>query len=195
MKKLIAVIGAPGTGKTTAMKEYMDLWEWEYHRTGLVDHYVSGDIIVLGRYDEGETFGGTDRLSMSVMPEVIEFLNQNEDKVIVFEGDRLTSKKFFDTAIESGWDLSIIALEVGETERKRRYEERGSDQNETWLAGRISKVNNIIEEFGPQQTLFGEEEGYVKKFFHQTPEDTQRIVDHIQEIINDSILDEVIADL
>jgi len=68
MKTVIGIIGAPGTGKTTLMKQWMERWDWEYHRTGQLDHYVSGDLVVLGVYPEGETFGGTDKLSMSIAP-------------------------------------------------------------------------------------------------------------------------------
>ena len=78
MKTLIAVIGAPGTGKTNLMKEWMSRWDWEYRREGQLDHYVSGDLILLGVYPDGETFGGTDKLSMSIAPQVVEFLDNIE---------------------------------------------------------------------------------------------------------------------
>lgn len=195
MKTVIGIIGAPGTGKTTLMKQWMERWDWEYHRTGQLDHYVSGDLIVLGVYPEGETFGGTDKLSMSIAPQVVEFLDNNEDKVILFEGDRLNSKKFFQEVLDKGWNLRIVALDVPKEERERRYEERGSEQDPTWLQGRISKVENVIEEFGPKTTLFGEEEGHVVSFTHHSPVCTDVVSDWIQEEIDNIILDSVISNI
>lgn len=195
MKSLIAVIGAPGTGKSTVMKSWMQHWEWEYNRTGLLDHYTSGDLIVLGRYDEGETFGGTDRLAMNVMPEAIQFLQDTEEKIIIFEGDRLTSSKFFNAALEAGYELNIINLIVLDNIREQRYADRGSDQDQKFINGRITKVKNIVEEFGPQQTLFGEELGYVTTLANNYQTDAEEIGDHIQEIINENILDSVVASI
>lgn len=195
MKTVIGIIGAPGTGKTTLMKQWMERWDWEYHRTGQLDHYVSGDLVVLGVYPEGETFGGTDKLSMSIAPQVVEFLDNNQDKIILFEGDRLNSKKFFQEVLDKGWNLRIVALDVPKEERERRYEERGSEQDPTWLQGRISKVENVIEEFGPKSTLFGEEEGHVVSFTHHSPVCTDVVSDWIQEEIDNIILDSVISDI
>jgi Cdc6-like AAA superfamily ATPase len=195
MKTIFGIIGAPGTGKTTLMKHWMENWEWVHHRTGQLDHYVSGDLIVLGVYPDGEVFGGTDKLSMSIAPQVEEFLDNNEDKVILFEGDRLNSKKFFQTVLDKGWNLKIIALDTSDEERERRYEERGSDQDPTWLQGRISKVENVVKQFGTQQTLFGEEAGNVVSFIHNNHTDTMTIAEWIQEDINETILDSVVNDL
>ena len=195
MKTIFGIIGAPGTGKTTLMKHWMENWEWVHHRTGQLDHYVSGDLIVLGVYPDGEVFGGTDKLSMSIAPQVEEFLDNNEDKVILFEGDRLNSKKFFQTVLDKGWNLKIIALDTSTEERERRYEERGSDQDPTWLQGRISKVENVVKQFGTQQTLFGEEAGNVISFVHNNHTDTMVISEWIQEDINETILDSVVIDL
>ena len=195
MKTVIGIIGAPGTGKTTLMKQWMERWDWEYHRTGQLDHYVSGDLIVLGVYPDGETFGGTDKLSMSIAPQVVEFLDNNQDKVILFEGDRLNSKKFFQQVLDKGWNLRIVALDVPKEERERRYEERGSDQDPTWLQGRISKVENVIEEFGAKTTLFGEEEGHVVSFTHHSPDCTEVVSDWIQEEVNNIILDSVVSNI
>jgi shikimate kinase len=195
MKTLIAIIGAPGTGKSTLMKEWMSRWDWSYDRDGLVDHYVSGDLIVLGKYEDGEVFGGTDKLSMSVAPEVVEFLDKHQKSIVLFEGDRLTSKKFFNTVLEKGWNLRIVALDVPKEERERRYAERGSNQDPTWLQGRISKVENIVEEFGPQQTLFGEEDGHVVSFTHHSPVCTEVVSDWIQHEIDEIILDTCVAEI
>ena len=193
MKTVIAVIGAPGTGKSTLMKECMSRWEWEHHRTGQLDHYVSGDLIVLGVYPDDEVFGGTDKLSMSIAPQVVEFLDNNQDKIILFEGDRLNSKKFFHQVLDKGWNLRIVALDVSREERDRRYAERGSDQDPTWLQGRISKVENVIKEFGPKVTLFGETDGHVVSFTHHSPECTELVSDWIQDEIDNILLDSVIS--
>ena len=63
MKSIIAVIRAPGTGKSTLMNNYIENWEWHYDTVGQLDHYKSGDMIVLGGDTEGESYGVTDKLS------------------------------------------------------------------------------------------------------------------------------------
>ena len=195
MKTLIALMGIPGTGKSTIMKEWMSRWEWEYNRTGLLDHYVSGDLIVLGRYDEGEVFSGTDRLAMNVMPEAIEFLQKQEDKIVIFEGDRLSSSKFFRAALDLGYDLKVLNITVADNIREERYQERGSDQSKQFIESRRTKVKNLLDEFGPQMTLFGEELGYVTTLANNFPEDAEEISGHIASIIDDAIIGAVITDL
>ena len=52
MKKLLAIIGAPGTGKTTLMREWMKSREWSSDRpVDLLDSHVSANIRVLGKYN------------------------------------------------------------------------------------------------------------------------------------------------
>lgn len=192
---VFAIIGAPGTGKSTLMKHFMDRWEWDYHRTGLIDHYVSGDLIVLGKYDPEEVFGGTDKLSMSCQKEALEFIKSQEGKIVLYEGDRLTSRVFFNDIQEAGIGLTIIALDCPEDIREERYAARGSAQNQTWLAGRVKKVQNIIEEFGESQTLYGIEEGIVVSFTHHSSVCTEVISDWIQNEIDEIILNSVIGDI
>ncbi len=175
--KVIYLIGLPGCGKSTVMKQFMEAvgGEWKADRPiDLLDSHVSGDYRVLGKYEEGEVFCGTDRLSMAVSPKAVEFLSTKPDEVIVGEGDRLNNAGFFDAA---GDDLTIIHLFVSDEERERRYKERGSDQSEKFIQTVRTKCSNILERFGDQQTLFGEEEGCVLEAQHETPEDTQAIVE------------------
>ena len=87
--KVIYIIGLPGTGKTTLMKRFMEQYEWTPNRPiDLLDSHVSGNIRVLGKYEEGETYAGTDRLSMAVSPKAIEYIQTRPDEVIIGEGDR-----------------------------------------------------------------------------------------------------------
>ena len=140
----------------------------------LLDSHVNGDYRVLGKYEEGEVFSGTDRLSMAVSPKAVEFLSTKPDEVIVGEGDRLNNAGFFEAA---GDGLTIIHLTVSDEERERRYKERGSDQSDKFIQTVRTKCSNILERFGDQQTLFGEEEGCIIEVRHETPEDTQAIVE------------------
>lgn len=182
--KVFYLIGMPGTGKSTVMKAAMQQvreavcgsgCNWERERvTDLLDTEKLGNIRVLGKYEEGETFSGTDRLSMAVAPKAIEWISTKPDEIIFGEGDRLNNKAFFEAC---GDDLTIIHLTVSDEERERRYKERGSEQSEKFIQTTRTKCKNILEAFGDQTTIFGEEKGCVVEFAHESPEDTQKIVD------------------
>lgn len=177
--KLIYLIGLPGSGKTTVMKKLMNrIGEFEQDRPiDLLDSHVCENVRVLGKYLEGETFSGTDRLSMAVAPKAIEYFSTHPQEIVIGEGDRLNNKGFFHCFD----DKTLIHLTVSDSERTRRYEERGSDQSDKFIQTVRTKCKNILEEFGDRQTLFGEEKGCVAEMKHETPEDTQAIVDFIME--------------
>lgn len=174
--KVVYLIGLPGCGKSTVMKKFMENFDnWEQQRVGqLTDTHVSGSIRVLGKYEEGQTFSGTDRLSMAVSPDAIQFIKSHPEETIYGEGDRLNTKGFFEAC---GENLTIIHLTVSDEERERRYIERGSNQPEKFIQTVRTKVKNIVEEFGDKQTIFGEEKGCVVEMTHETKDDTKRIVD------------------
>lgn len=179
--KLVYLIGIPGTGKSTVMKEFMRHFDWQQERViDLLDTHVSGNVRVLGKYEDGETFSGTDRLSMAVAPKAIEWAETNPEEVVFGEGDRLNNKAFFESCKPN---LHIIHLTVSDEERQRRYAERGSDQPEKFIQTCRTKCKNILDQFGDQQTLFGFEKGYVTEFVHETPEDTKLIVQYMKELI------------
>ena len=181
--KLIYLIGMPGTGKSTIMKQFMQEvssnWysSWKQERvTDLLDTHVSGNVRVLGKYEEGETFSGTARLSMAVAPKAVEWISNKPDEVIFGEGYRLNNAGFFTAA---GDDLTIIHLTVSDAERERRYKQRGSEQSEKFIQTTRTKCTNILEKFGDQHTLFGTEKGCVVQFPHETPDDTRIVVHYM----------------
>ena len=111
--KVIAIGGEPGSGKSTLMKEILKHLEKYvyikcYDSFKLVPYIQCGSVYILGKYDEGETFSGTDRMSMAVQPEAIKFLaSLNKDSIILFEGDRLFTSSFLEHCVEN-YDTEII---------------------------------------------------------------------------------------
>ena len=175
--KLIYLIGLPGCGKSTVMKEFMSRYnDWVTNRPiDLLDSHTSGELRVLGKYEEGETFSGTDRLSMAVAPKAIEYYSEDRDEVVIGEGDRLNNGGFFDCFD----DKVIVHLTVSDEERQRRYEQRGSNQSDKFIQTVKTKVSRIAEKYGDKVTLFGEEEGGVKEMRHENVDDTKKVVDFI----------------
>lgn len=144
--QVIAIGGEPGAGKSTLMKEILSKFDWkeEYTNFKLVPYLQFSKYYILGKYEEGETFSGTDRMSMAVQPEAIKFLaTLDKDAIVLYEGDRLFTSSFLEHCIEN-YDLEIIYLETDKEIREERYKERGSNQNETWLQGRMTKIANIL---------------------------------------------------
>lgn len=148
MAKFIAIGGEPATGKSTLVRGILrELGE----KNKLVQTYlhgvavtVVGNFIIMGTYAEGEAYGGTDRFALSIQPKAVEFASKIPDnKVVLFEGDRLFNEKFLNELLLQGHQLVTFILECDEKEKKRRHQLRGDHQDETWLKGRITKIATI----------------------------------------------------
>ena len=182
MSTVIGVIGIPGTGKSTLMQAFKDSYLWEEHKpVDLLDGYLARDegIFLMGKYEEGEVFSGTDRLSMAVQPEAVKYLQGEPAPTVIFEGDRLNSVSFFRECLDAGHDLHILILNVERSIREQRYKDRGSDQSDKFIKGRKTKISNIRNEFGANLM----DDGNITEFDHETPEDTAKILAHINSIL------------
>jgi hypothetical protein len=175
--KVIAIGGEPGSGKTTLMRRVIELLnpEPKYNEIKLVPYMQKDNIYILGKYENGEVFSGTDRMSMAVQPEAIKFLAfLPKYSILLFEGDRLFTSSFLEHCVER-YETKIIYLKTNKSVRQDRYKERGSEQNETWLAGRETKVSNIMTNFA---LMFNTE-----TFPNNTLEEQERVFEFIKDIV------------
>lgn len=179
--RIIAVGGVPGTGKTTLMKKLIfELGKFELKKDVKLVPYLHNpekNLYILGEYPDNEVFGGTDKMSMACQPEVIKWLNTlPSDSTILFEGDRLFNNSFL-THCQDNYDLKIVILDAKPATRDARYKQRGSEQNETWLSGRVTKVKKIQNSFGFMD--------YITLFSHEDNEDTKHVTKYIMEKIDE----------
>jgi broad-specificity NMP kinase len=179
MKKIIAVGGRPGTGKTTLFRKFMEQLEWEkVEPLKMMPALYNKEynLYILGKYDDGETFAGTDRMSMAVQPVVQKFV-QEINANILFEGDRIFNQSFLEFCMnQKDVDLNIVYIEVPEDMLTQRYKDRGSDQSDVFLKGRTTKYNNLLSNFDLMS--------YITTFKNQNL-DEQRI---ILEYLNKNLL-------
>lgn len=175
---IIAIGGEPGAGKSTLMKKLISHFgvEPKYKEFKLVPYLQKDKVYILGKYEEGEVFSGTDRMSMAVQPEAIKFLSSiPKDSVVLYEGDRLFTASFLEHCIEN-YELDIVYLETDKTVRQERYKERGSDQNEKWLQGRETKISNILSNM---VLMFN-----VKRFPNNNIEEQKNVIENIIRMVN-----------
>jgi broad-specificity NMP kinase len=149
-RKLIAVGGVPGTGKTTLFRAFMEGKEFQpIEPAKLVSamYNTERDLYILGKYEEGETFAGTDRLSMAVQPPMQEWIASHNCNVL-FEGDRIFNQSFLEFAMGlPNTELVIVYLKAPKDLLEQRYKDRGSDQSEQFLRGRETKYSNLLSNF------------------------------------------------
>ena len=124
-----------GTGKTWVMEQLIKYYVLSHRKKlGKIYYHTDNRIIVLGKYD-GSMYQGTDKLSMSVMTDVDNFVQYAKDKIVISEGDRFTNGKFIDKVSP----LIIKITNDGKTGRIIR----GSTQTERHLKSIQTRVNNI----------------------------------------------------
>ena len=172
-RKLIAVGGSPGTGKTTLFRKFMEDKKWiECEPAKLITAMYNEelDLYILGKYHEGETFAGTDRLSMAVQPEIQKWI-QTHNCNVLFEGDRIFNQSFLEFCMGlPNTDLQVVYLKAPKDLLEQRYKDRGSEQSEQFLRGRETKYSNLLSNFElmPYITEFNntnlEEQGKVLAF-------------------------------
>lgn len=176
MRNIVAISGEPGTGKTTLMWKFIDEFNWiqtEPMKSLPCLYNEEMDLYIMGKYEKGETFAGTDRYSMSIQPTAVEFV-KNTSSNILFEGDRLTNGKFYDFLLTlPETNVKFIVMQANKKTLQERYDRRGSNQSETFLKGRQTKISNILCNFTYMD--------YTETFVNENFEDQSRIIKTIKD--------------
>lgn len=149
--KTLYIIGEPGTGKSTLMAE-LTKDALAIESKAICPHIVypdglpwlRGTVAQLGR--SRLLFPGTDTLSMGIQPQAISFVKSAYFDWLLAEGDRLANPAFFQACEEAG-GLYLLTLTAPAEVISERLALRGSDQDQTWLAGRRTKVKNLTERY------------------------------------------------
>lgn len=148
--RVIYVVGAPGSGKTTATASALARLGWgspEQRETPIPHMDYGLSRIQLGRQrDNG--FAGTDALGMAINPRAVEFIKTSPAEIVVAEGDRLANRAFLDAASETG-SLTLVWIDTAPNLAIPRARERAAilgvePQNVTWWKGRYTKVARLV---------------------------------------------------
>lgn len=173
--KVIYIAGVPASGKSTLFKMIRKhlFSESKEFKHGKCKGIENGAFKMLGVFD-GTTFEGTDKLSMTVIDDAIEFIKQQIDskqKSVVFvEGDRLFNIRFLKET-----KALLLLINANERVLKERHIKRGDSQTETFLKSRRSKVENFINKYKAQ------------RIWNNTLQDQERILNFIIKTANEYV--------
>jgi hypothetical protein len=145
--RLTYLIGQPGVGKSTLLQSLTEgVPRYASYAQFAKSIYPTAEAVQLG--EERPPFSGTDTLSMSVQPKVLEWARVPDFTDILGEGDRLSTGSFFEKMQGLGYDLCIVhcyaPTEVAAERRgQRAVANRLKPQDPKWVKGRLTKVEKL----------------------------------------------------
>lgn len=121
---------------------------------------------VIGKYADGDTYPGTDRLSMAIQPAVfkmlewfVTFTGPRRTAVIAFEGDRLFNGSLIDWCVKApGVDPRFFLLTVSPETQRLRMADRSDTKRATFVKGRNTKYGRLAQRLASDDILENEAE-------------------------------------
>lgn len=146
--EFLYIFGEPGAGKSTLVQALTADLEKRLSREPvphIVWHTPTAQVLEIGY--ERETFRGTDATPMSIQPAAIKYVHSKPCDFMLAEGDRLATDGFFQAIQEAGYKLTLLHVAPPNVVGRRaaRALELGHAQNATWVAGRVTKVKNLVK--------------------------------------------------
>lgn len=156
MHYALFIVGPPGVGKTSAIRELVGEGFSTIHPEDnkAVKFTVTEDICFAGHYGTG-TFDGSDTVPMHGASICIDWWKENilpnkKYKATIFDGDRFSTSPCKASLDElEGVKALCVYMGASQETLDARREERGSNQDQTWLKGRESKCRNFADKFKP----------------------------------------------
>lgn len=151
MRTVAFFVGAPGAGKTTLVREI--LGERLKQTSGASLEYIEKPkwtlvpgICAAGHY-KGEVFDGADRVPYNGVAEALTYWQNHlsDRQLTIFDGDRFSYMKVVDHFANVA--VKCVMLRASNALLDERRAQRGSNQNETWMKGRITKAEKFFAAF------------------------------------------------
>lgn len=143
MSVVLWVVGEPGVGKTTLVRELIRMAgpRTGRHAKPKWDEY-GGVLALAGHYDGGK-FDGADTMPISDIKPALDFWGHSFKAMplTIFDGDKFSNigARDFIRGVAPEAELRCVLLTDDPKRTAARRAARGSAQNETWVKGRITK--------------------------------------------------------
>ena len=152
MKKAIIIIGQSASGKTTYikntyLKDCINI-SFEDKPFKITKMQKDKDRYLLFGHHKGEKrCEGTDELSMSILPQLIEYITANKDNfdILIAEGDRINNEKFFNFIVSLNMPVELYVMRCSLKESLQRRVETGSNASETFVKTTRTKALRMKE--------------------------------------------------
>ena len=149
------LVGAPGIGKTTALRHVFDGGFASF--VPKPKWTIAPPVALAGHYT-GTTFDGGDTVPYNGAEDCLLFWLTNlrtrpDLRLTVFDGDRFSSAGSLERVRSSGVRCCCVLLTVPGAVLEARRAARGAKQASSWALGRATKASRFYEKFGEADRL------------------------------------------
>lgn len=142
-RRVLFVIGAPGTGKTTAVRTMMGPPSYRLANPKWTIYHARGGTVAAAGHYTGNTFDGADTIPYSGAKAALDYWwTYLTPWLTILDGDRFSNQSMVTYLRDRGCSIHGAYLVLPDDGAERRAK-RGTQQNPTWVKGRVTKARNF----------------------------------------------------